>query len=232
MKDQKIEDSKHGSWQAMRAGLYQAAFQAIDRISLWCFSRKDEHPIASGLFQGMMYGNEHVGSLLSPKLLGTYEMELHQKILEMPTFDIAMDIGAAEGWYACGLLYIQKAKRMVAFETTAEGRAALRRNAEKNNLQARIEIHGQCTKEIFRQTILGIQKKTNSLLVVSDCEGYEKALFAKDTIADLKNATLLIETHDAFVPGVHKTLQNLLQETHTLNEVFPKPRKNPSVVLS
>ena len=50
--------------------------------------------------------------------------------------------------------------------------------------------------------------------VLSDCEGYEAALFGREALPALRAATLLIETHDQFVPGVSERLRNDLGATH------------------
>src|SRR6478672_6897407 len=62
--------------------------------------------VQHGPFKGMKYpGVNSVGSALIPKLLGSYERELHPLIDSICAgqYDQVVDIGCAEGYYAVGL---------------------------------------------------------------------------------------------------------------------------------
>src|SRR4051794_35375378 len=89
--------------------------------------------ILSGPFAGMRYLTDSVGSVLEAKLLGTYEKELHGIVssLARKCFDLVIDIGAAEGYYAVGLARSMPSARIIAFEMTEEGQALIRQLAEK-----------------------------------------------------------------------------------------------------
>src|ERR1035441_10269867 len=57
--------------------------------------------VLNGPFEGMRYLQASVGSVLSPKLVGSYEAELHPFIERVTSgrYDIVVDIGCAEGYY-------------------------------------------------------------------------------------------------------------------------------------
>ena len=59
----------------------------------------------SGPFAGMSCISEAICSSLVPKLLGSYESELHQVLNQILETDYqnVIDIGCAEGYYAVGL---------------------------------------------------------------------------------------------------------------------------------
>src|SRR5437016_2600251 len=61
--------------------------------------------VQSGPFAGMLYVNQAVGSAHVPKLLGSYEAELHEIMRSVLTENYAtiVDVGCAEGYYAIGL---------------------------------------------------------------------------------------------------------------------------------
>ena len=60
--------------------------------------------VISGPFAGMQYVNTSVGSALEPKILGTYELELHDVFERLLDKDFAaiVNVGAGEGYLAVG----------------------------------------------------------------------------------------------------------------------------------
>jgi len=56
----------------------------------------------------------------------------------------------------------------------------------------------------------------DAAFVISDCEGCEAVLFDPLVVAQLRSATLIIETHDGLVPGVSDALQTLFSRTHDI----------------
>jgi hypothetical protein len=70
--------------------------------------------VAGGPFQGLHYPHRRsVGSAPLPKLLGSYESELHAALEQLLTeeHETVVDIGCAEGYYAVGLgLRLSKAE--------------------------------------------------------------------------------------------------------------------------
>lgn len=62
--------------------------------------------VKSGPFRGLQYiVAESICSALVPKLLGSYESELHETLerLLCNDYDLVLDIGCAEGFYAVGI---------------------------------------------------------------------------------------------------------------------------------
>src|SRR5277367_5483480 len=70
------------------------------------YLEKNGPVVRNGPFSGMIYPREAALNRHSiPKLLGTYEMELHP-VLDLVAkrhYDCVIDIGSAEGYYAVGL---------------------------------------------------------------------------------------------------------------------------------
>ncbi len=178
----------------------------------------------SGPFAGMCWGTHAVGSELTPKLLGTYEKELAEIIEHLPVFDLAIDIGAAEGWYAVGLLHRKIARKLVAFEITESGRKACRDNAERNAVAGCLEIRGECRVEELQLLLTSLLLPGYRVLIVSDCEGFENELFTSDVLGLCRQAHLLIETHEALAPGVHLRLARELESSHRITHIHPGRR--------
>jgi len=72
----------------------------------------------------MRYVPEAVGSSFLPKLVGSYEAELHGVIEELIGRDYRtiIDIGSAEGYYVVGLARRCPAARIYAFDMDRLGR--------------------------------------------------------------------------------------------------------------
>ncbi len=179
----------------------------------------------------MCWGSVANCSVLTPKLLGTYESELHVWLGQLPVFDLVIDIGAAEGWYAVGFLHRRLAQKVVAFEMAEAGRKNLLANVRRNAVPPdRIEIRGECT-------VAGLQTLLSSLpadpdfrlLIISDCEGFEGKLLDIQTLKLCPNAFFLIETHDYFVPGVRAGLAKALAMTHAVADLRPTRRRRQDI---
>src|SRR5207249_10415948 len=97
--------------------------------------------ILAGPFAGMKYVSTSVGSVYEPKLMGTYELELHPIIEQLckQQFSRIIDVGAAEGYYAVGMAMRSPRSEVIAFETTTEGQALIAQLAALNEVAARVE---------------------------------------------------------------------------------------------
>ena len=75
--------------------------------------------VCHGPFKGMKYIKKSNSSALLPKLLGTYEQELHQVIEQIISeeYQNIADIGCAEGYYAVGFAY--KSRNRPGFQVYA-----------------------------------------------------------------------------------------------------------------
>ena len=210
----------------MRALFYRGLYRSFDFCAKLVLRRQSPLEIQGGLFKGMRWGTAATCGSLTPKLMGTYERELQSWLESLPVFDLVIDVGAAEGWYAVGLLHRRLARKVIAFEMSESGRENLLANVRRNNLSPdSIEVRGECT-------VAGLQAMLRSLpadphfrlLIISDCEGFEGELLAADTLKLCPNAYLMIETHDFYVPKVHEKLAKNLAASHAVTDLRPVRR--------
>jgi hypothetical protein len=149
--------------------------------------------IKDGLFAGMKYPSfKAICSALIPKLSGTYENELNvvfQK-LRANKYDLIVDIGCAEGYYAVGLAMLFPNTPVYAFDTDSEARELCYDMALLNQVQDQVIINGECTIEKLSNLVNG-----KRCLIISDCEGYEEELFTADSRHIFSNCDLIIELH-------------------------------------
>jgi hypothetical protein len=173
--------------------------------------------VKHGPFQGMRYVSAAaVGSLLLPKLLGSYEQELHPVIREILAKDYSdiVDIGCAEGYYAVGLAMRLPKARVQAFDTDPRGQALCREMAELNGVTDRVVVKGFLSAENLKAMRFG-----GTALIISDCEGYEKQLFTKDVARSLARHELLIEVHDVLDIEISGILRENFAATHDIRSI-------------
>lgn len=120
-------------------------------------------------------------STLMPKLLGSYEHELHDVIerIARTSYSSIVDIGCAEGYYAVGLARRINNARIFAFDTDCKALQNCMAMARLNN-NVHITLGALCDEKLLLELELG----EKSLLIL-DCEGYETRLITKNLICRL-----------------------------------------------
>jgi hypothetical protein len=171
----------------------------------------------------MKYVREAHGSCLPPKLLGCYERELHPvfETYRAAPLDLVIDIGAAEGYYAVGVLYAGLAQKAIAYEAMPEGARLLGEVARQNRVEHRVTVKGFCRPEDLQAELADSPKRT---LVIVDAEGAEDVLLDPARIPALKHAEILVELHDFLVAGVTERIRERFQGTHTITRFDQQTR--------
>ena len=168
--------------------------------------------VLSGPFKGLKYSSlVSNGSSLLPKLVGTYEKELHPIIDQIRNtgYSLIIDIGSAEGYYAVGLAVLKKDAKVIAFDISENAQKNCKEMAGINGVSDRLQVFGECNK----QTMVSFFDQNNGL-IISDCEGFELELFDEDLVEKLKRFDFLIETHDCFNPIISSSLKGVFSKTH------------------
>lgn len=183
--------------------------------------------VQAGPFKGMKLPEEASwgnGDIL-PKILGTYEQELHVSIetLIARQPEVVMNIGCAEGYYAVGL-----AKRMAGIQVNAYdsdmNALMLCGQSVKINAAEMVSIGRDChIRPDIRQL-----RDTKSLYVI-DCEGAE--LEYVENPENFVNADLIIECHDFSGRNTPQILTERLSATHNITYVQEGPRDPSSIDL-
>jgi hypothetical protein len=173
--------------------------------------------VKHGPFQGMQYPEiKAIGSSLVPKIIGSYERELHPTIEQICTYsyDAIVDIGCAEGYYAVGLAMRLPEAIIYAYDTDLEAIRLCQSMAKLNRVADRVVTGGFCTLETLKALPLG-----KRALIISDCEGYEKELFNAEAVSVLAAHDLLIEMHDFHDIEISATIRKLFQDSHTIHVI-------------
>lgn len=171
--------------------------------------------VQGGPFYGLLYPEEALWNrLAAPRLLGSYEQELHS-VFNSPgsSYELCLDIGAAEGYYAVGLARTKPVK-VVAYETDPRERYFCEQMARLNEVSDRVELRSWCDEEE-----LVMRCRERRCFVLSDCEGYEHELFTERAIEALRRSDVLIELHDRRGIDMLEVMRNRFRLTHRL-QVF------------
>jgi hypothetical protein len=174
--------------------------------------------VLHGPFKGLRYASARsTGSALVPKLLGSYEHELHgviKRILAGDYTDI-VDVGCAEGYYAVGFGVLLPRATIHAFDTSPHAQQLCMAMARLNGVAERLKLGDFCDETKLIDLKLG-----RKALVLSDCEGYESTLFTARVAAALAPHDVLIEVHeDPHDPTLSATLQSRFASTHDVTIV-------------
>ena len=190
---------------------------AIWRTRLMVDAYVERHgaKILQGPFAGMDYLLAAAEGALLPRLLGTYESELHPAIQGFVAqgLDCIIDVGCAEGYYAVGLARLAPDAMVYAHDTNPKAQAACRELAEKNGVEDRVMVDGLFAPTDFEA--FADQK----CLVIVDIEGAEDDLLRPDLSPALAKMPLIVETHDLYRPGVLARLTERFAATHHIQRL-------------
>jgi hypothetical protein len=172
----------------------------------------------------MRYPSAAVGStVLVPKLLGSFELELHPVVEEVgwQRFPRIINVGCAEGYYAVGLARELPAAQVHAFDLDRSFRHLCAVMAALNNVDDRITIYGAATSDQLQ-----ILAQNERVAIFCDCEGCERGLLDPSSIPALSAASILVEMHDFIDRAISETLLRRFEQTHVI-DVIGSSNRNP-----
>jgi hypothetical protein len=172
--------------------------------------------ILSGPFSGMKYLRSYNNEYFTQKVLGFYEYPLREVVEHIckTNYKLIIDIGAAEGYYACGLAYRNQNCTVVCFEADHAKHDAIRKIASLNTCLDRIQIRGYCNRNSLSSELSG---ENGLKLVFLDCEGAENDILVLESVRELERCDILVETHDFIVPGVTDRLIERFSTSHEIS---------------
>lgn len=173
--------------------------------------------VLHGPFKGLKYPEfKSRSSSLYSKLIGSYEMELHNELKNLLNYDFeqVINIGCAEGYYAVGLAMNLPKAEIHAFDIDSESRDLTLQMASLNGVLDRVKVKKNMTSNNFKN--FDLSKKT---LIISDIEGNEKNIFVKSVAKYLKNCYMIIETHDWVDINISSDIEQIFKNSHDINTI-------------
>ena len=207
--------SIQNGWRFIRFNQYRRLLRLEKKfISLHGFK------IINGPFKDMSYISDSVGSILLPKLVGSYEYVLHKKINQIVN-NLApltiIDIGVAEGYYLVGLGSKLPHAKLIGYDTDTKALSLTRKLYEINSLQNKLFLEDACTFESLKSHI------TPRTLIICDTEGFENKILDPKQFSELLQVEyLLVETHDIYVPGTKDRMIERFSGSHHVEEIVFK----------
>lgn len=171
--------------------------------------------IWGGPFAGMEYVSVASEGALIPRLLGTYESELHPHLAAIAAegVDCVIDVGCAEGYYAVGLARTMPNVTVYAYDIDERARTLCADLAARNGMSERVIVGGEFKPQDF-QAFAG-----RRVLVMVDTEGAEVDILRPDLGPALAQMTLIVETHDVYRKDALATVRARFEATHDIVEV-------------
>lgn len=200
--------------------LLEALARWRSRILANTVAARDGMIVQSGPFKGMAYLEHAAEGCLLPRLLGSYESELHHALEAFIAADLdaIIDVGCAEGYYAAGLGLRCPSTEIHAYDINPKARDACAALAALNGVGDRVHIGGAFSGEDFA-AFLG-----RKVLVLMDVEGAEDDLLRPDLWPALRGMNLIVETHNMYRPGVTLRLMERFGPSHDIELIRNAPR--------
>lgn len=177
--------------------------------------------IRDGVFAGMRYSLFPPGHHVAAKILGIYEREISELLREvMPQqYDVIVNIGSAEGYYAVGLARHFDNAKVLAFDIQEREQAFCARLAEVNGVGDRVEVRGLCDHATLQSILV------DKSLIVIDCEGCEYELLDPQIVPALKRSDMIVEIHDfGGSTRIMDAIQSRFSQTHHIWIAQSEPR--------
>jgi len=162
-----------------------------------------------GPFTGLCLENQHswLPHNRGNMLLGLYEKEVVSNIVtSSQQKDYFIDIGAADGYFALGVLVGKLFEHSYCFESMSKGQQLIAKNAVKNNLANQISLFGKAEIDFLSNIP---QSHIKNSVVLIDIEGGEFNLLTEDTLEKLSGAHVIIELHHMFLQDGVEILSKL-----------------------
>jgi len=176
--------------------------------------------VLGGPFAGMAYASEAAEGALIPRLLGTYESELHPHLAAFAAagIDTVIDVGCAEGYYAVGLARLMPKAMVHAYDIDENARLACADLAARNGVAERVLIGGAFAPDGF-EAFAG-----RRVLVMVDAEGAEVDILQPALSPALGGMNVIVETHDVYRAGALASMIERFSPTHDIVRVDQQPK--------
>ena len=168
--------------------------------------------ILEGPFKGLKFLSKSLEGCYVPKLLGCYEQPLHKTIEKVikTKYEIVLNIGSAEGYYAAGLAKRMPKTLIKAFDLNEAVKEPMTQLLRANAITNCVHSNHEFLSEHFKKYQ---NKKT---LIFCDIEGEEKRLLDPVKAPSLLNMDIIAEAHDCFDQTISSELINRFSASHAI----------------
>lgn len=193
--------------------------------------RKFGTTLMAPMFRSMQFPSrpgENHPAICSSLVLGTWERQIQNFIVDVGPFDVFVDVGAADGIYPVALVKSGLAKEAIAFESRPKARDSIRALAQANSVS--IEIKGTFDRDSLGELMEKLSAPGKKLLLF-DVEGAETSILSLDAIRALASCpgmNLIVEMHPHLSGDFEsKELKERLRESFSIRELDASDRSLP-----
>lgn len=218
-KIREILDTEADEAAALHRVLRVASFYRSNLIANTLFLNGGDR-VRRGPFAGMRVPRAAAEGCLGPKLLGSYESELHPVIerIAYRGYGTVVNIGCAEGYYAVGLALRLPTARIVAYDIEDHAQAATRALAEAHGVADRVTVGAEFTTDDFA----GLDP--DDTFVFCDIEGAEIDLLDPHKAPNLARLDILVELHNLPEIPTYRRMLEPFEATHSIEIIEPAAR--------
>lgn len=202
--------------------LWRLARRHTTRELVDSYSTDSEVPVAGGPFRGLIMKRRALILAEHPiaMLIGSYEEEISAEVRDAieASYDVFVDVGCAEGYYAVGFAIASPGTEVYAYDIDPAARALCRGTAEANGVAGRVHVEARALPASLSRF------EGRRTFVMCDCEGGELDVLRPDLSPMLRSAPILVELHDMFIPGLSDEIRRRFEPTHDVHIVSSQPR--------
>ena len=177
-----------------KSNIHTPAFLKIGKIILNKILNISKNRVLSGPYKSTyLYKEKIYKTYFSSQLIGCYEMQVQEKIIDMQTkysLNNIVNFGAGNGFHVLGVVKNNFFKNGFCFETNPEQRRILRINITKNRIKDKVSVYNEAS--IFKVNSLLSKKELKKTLFLIDIEGSEFTLINKETINYIKSGNFIL----------------------------------------
>lgn len=180
--------------------------------------------VVSGPFAGTRTLGTSAGSVSSPKILGTYEMELHPLWSAgwLGRFRTIVNLGCGEGFYLAAIAHLLRSHRLPlpslsGYDLDPSALAKARRLLAANGVESATLAATGWEDDLAADAA--------PVLLLCDIEGAEATALDPAAVPRLASTAIVCEVHDD--PGSDTTMRLLVgrfRDTHRVREFAARPR--------
>ena len=176
------------------------------------FNKLFNSTVSYGYFKGMKLPDSYWWSIRdrAPMLFGFYELEVLSYLASIrdSSYKYFIDIGAADGYYAVGVLVAKLFEHSYCFETNINGQEVIKLTSVLNNVSNRISVFGHADKDFYTLLPEGILEKS---VVLVDIEGGEFDLLDRNFFNIFSKSIVIVEMHPWLNLNKSANLQELIE---------------------
>ncbi len=180
--------------------------------------------------QGPFAGLRMNRKFFPPMLLGCYEREVHpwlEAVIATHPRHI-VNIGGGNGFYAAGIALRCPGATVIVFEMEESARRVIHDFVRDNGVSDRVDVRGTCTAQTLHAALDEREGASApdaaGTFIMIDVEGAEMELLDPVAVPALRTTTILVETHDLFVPGCNQAMYDRFGDSHRITAVESSPR--------